>query len=123
MVGAHYDSESSDASYAPGATDNGGGVAIVLELARVMSQYPFENTVKFALWNTEEGGAGIGGSQAYVRQAVSERMDVALYMNLDSSCYDPGDRLVLDIMQQTVCLFSCQGHSRILNGRDAVPQE
>ena len=98
MVGAHYDSESSDVGNAPGATDNGGGVAIVLELARVMSQYSFESTIKFALWNTEEGGAGIGGSQAYVRQAVAEHTDVALYMNLDSSCYDPGNRFVLDIM-------------------------
>jgi hypothetical protein len=98
MVGAHYDSESDDLNYAPGATDNGGGVAIVLELARVMSQYTFVHTIKFALWNAEEGGADIGGSQEYVRHAVAEHENIALYMNFDSSCYDPDDRLVLDIM-------------------------
>jgi hypothetical protein len=54
IVGAHYDSTSSDPYHAPGATDNGGGAAIVLELARVMSGYRFNHTVRFAFWNAEE---------------------------------------------------------------------
>jgi Zn-dependent M28 family amino/carboxypeptidase len=37
ILGAHYDSFSSNLSDSPGATDDGGGVAIVLEFARIMS--------------------------------------------------------------------------------------
>jgi Zn-dependent M28 family amino/carboxypeptidase len=51
---AHYDSVSSDPARAPGATDNTCGVAIVVELARVMSQHQFNHTIAFALWNSEE---------------------------------------------------------------------
>jgi len=54
MVDAHYDSVSSDPARAPGATDNTCGVAIVVELARVMSQHQFNHTIAFALWNSEE---------------------------------------------------------------------
>ena len=96
MVGAHYDSISSDPNNAPGATDNGGGVAIVLELARIMSQYKFNHTLKFALWNREEGG--LIGSRNYAEYASSDALNISLYFNYDSACYDPNNRLVLDIM-------------------------
>ena len=54
VVGAHYDSTSDNESFAPGASDNGAGVAVVLEFARIMSQYRFSHALKFALWNAEE---------------------------------------------------------------------
>jgi hypothetical protein len=99
MVGAHYDSTSEpDEGDAPGATDNGGGVAIVLEIARVMSQYSFNNTIKFSLWNAEEGNEDRSGSGTYVDQAVDDHQNIMLYLNFDSACYDPEGRLVLDIM-------------------------
>jgi hypothetical protein len=103
LVGAHYDSTSEpNKDDAPGATDNGGGVAIVLELARIMSQYEFDHTIRFALWNTEEGG-GFGGeypsgSGTYANDALIHRQNIKLYVNFDSSCYDPDDRMVLDVM-------------------------
>ena len=90
IVGAHYDSISSDPNLAPGATDNGGGVAIVLEFARIMSQYSFNHSLKFAFWNNEE--AGMFGSAEYAEYASSNGV------NIDSSCYDPDGRLVLDII-------------------------
>lgn len=98
MVGAHYDSIGSNLNNAPGATDNGGGVAIVLELARIMSHYEFEDTVMFALWNAEEGGAEKWGSWVFAEEAASRSMDISLYFNFDSACYDPENRMVLDIM-------------------------
>lgn len=99
IMGAHYDSKSSeDLEYAPGATDNGGGVAIVLELARVMSRYSFDHTLVFALWNAEEGGTDVMGSSVYAQEARESGMDIALYLNFDSACYDPGGSMVLDIM-------------------------
>lgn len=96
IVGAHYDSTSTDPSHAPGACDDGGGVAIVLEFARIMSQYSFRHTVKFTCWNREEDGHL--GSLDYARRADSTDMNVPMYLNFDSSCYDPDSRFVLDIM-------------------------
>jgi len=93
VVGAHYDSTSSDLARAPGATDNGCGVAIVLELARVMSRHSFDRTVQFAFWNAEE--IGRYGSADYVRNTT---VPVVLYFNYDSACYDPLNRSVLDIV-------------------------
>jgi len=96
MVGAHYDSWSYDPNDAPGATDNGGGVAIVLELARIMSQHRFRHTLQFALWNHEEGG--VYGSRSYVQDAIASSLNISLYFNYDSSCYDPDNRFILDLM-------------------------
>jgi hypothetical protein len=95
MVGAHYDSISSS-TRAPGATDDACGVAIVLELARVMSQHQFSHTIAFALWNAEE--QGMLGSSAYTEYAVQNSLKIPLYFNYDSSCYDPSGRFILDIM-------------------------
>lgn len=93
VVGAHYDSRSFDPARAPGATDNGCGVAIVLELARVMSGHSFNRTVEFAFWNGEE--VGRLGSADYAADVAAP---IVLYLNYDSSCYDPLNRSVLDIV-------------------------
>ena len=90
IVGAHYDTVSGS----PGATDNAGGVAIVLELARIMSQYRFKYTLKFAFWNREEAWNPTGAT-VYVQQAAQ---NTSLYFNYDSSCYDPTNGFILDIM-------------------------
>jgi Zn-dependent M28 family amino/carboxypeptidase len=50
VVGAHYDS----AEDAPGADDNGSGVAGVLELARLLRDRPLARTVRFVAFATEE---------------------------------------------------------------------
>ncbi len=96
VVGAHYDSASSDPGRAPGATDDGAGVATVLELARVMSASGFDRTVQFAFWNAEETGKE--GSGAYVRDAVERSMAIPLYLNYDGAFYDPEGRFVLDVL-------------------------
>ncbi len=96
IVGAHYDAYSSDPEDAPGATDNGAGVAIVLELARVMSGHHFDRTVRFAFWNAEE--QGMLGSAAYVADVSADGTNIPLYLNFDSAAYDPDGRNVLDIM-------------------------
>lgn len=50
VVGAHYDSVRGS----PGANDNGSGVALLLELARVLSDAPQERTVRFIFFVNEE---------------------------------------------------------------------
>jgi hypothetical protein len=100
LVGAHYDSNSTDPSHAPGVTDNGCGVAITMELARVMSAYRFQRTLEFAFWNGEEGELGeySVGSSSYASEARNRSLDIVLYLNYDSACYDPENRSVVDIM-------------------------
>lgn len=100
LVGAHYDSNSSDPAHAPGATDNGCGVAIVLELARVMGRYRFNDSLEFAFWNGEEGSGGVdlAGSKSYAGKARNQSLDIAFYLNYDSSCFDPENRSVVDVI-------------------------
>ncbi|TGE32383.1 M20/M25/M40 family metallo-hydrolase [Desulfosporosinus sp. Sb-LF] len=64
VVGAHYDSASLNA---PGAVDNASGVGVLLELARVLSQEPHEDTYQFIFFGAEE--YGLVGSQFYTTQA------------------------------------------------------
>jgi PKD repeat protein len=96
IVGAHYDSYSTDPALAPGAWDNGIGAAIVLELARVMSTHQFTNTIQFACWNVEE--ASRLGSRGFVHNATDASLNIPLYLNLDGSGYDPNDQYDMDII-------------------------
>jgi Zn-dependent M28 family amino/carboxypeptidase len=91
MVGAHYDS----AKKSPGATDNGAGVAIVLEQARILSDKQFPYDIKFAFWNAEETGGN--GSKAYVKEALEKKEPLSFYLNYDSVGFDSGQCL-LDLM-------------------------
>lgn len=68
LVGAHYD------AFFAGADDNSTGVAALMELARVLSQYKFERTVRFVGFDLEE--FGLVGSSRYVeaQNGVPERI-------------------------------------------------
>lgn len=96
MVGAHYDSIAKDPLNAPGATDDGAGVGVVLEFARILSRQRFRHTVRFAFWNGEE--AGLKGSTSYAVQAANKKEDIRLYVNCDSISCDPQNRLILDVV-------------------------
>jgi hypothetical protein len=96
LVGAHYDTAASAEGPSPGATDNGCGVAIVMELARVMSQLRYRRTLEFAFWNAEE--AGLLGSTAFAKAAKEQSREIVLYLNYDSACYVQGGGPVLDVM-------------------------
>lgn len=61
VLGAHMDSADPDV---PGANDDGSGCAVVIELARVLSQRTHESTILFALFGGEE--AGLQGSRYFV---------------------------------------------------------
>ena len=62
--GAHYDSANLNA---PGAVDNASGVGVLLELARVLSQEPHQETYQLVFFGAEE--YGLVGSQYYAEQA------------------------------------------------------
>jgi Zn-dependent M28 family amino/carboxypeptidase len=83
LIGAHYDSDNSEVTNlseaenitAPGADDNGSGVGVMLELARVLSQTTdFPATVKFVAFGAEEMGydnsGGAKGSAYFASREV-----------------------------------------------------
>jgi hypothetical protein len=78
FISAHDDSAYSS----PGATDDGGGVAAVMELARVFAQGPRpERTVRFIAWGGHE--LGLMGSEAYMRQHMAEVGKMVALINFD----------------------------------------
>jgi len=64
IVAAHYDG----IGYSEGANDDASGVALVLEVARILCapDVKTDRSVRFALWNNEE--TGLNGARAYVEQ-------------------------------------------------------
>jgi hypothetical protein len=66
---------------APGVTDNAAGTALVLELARVMSQYKFEKTIVFIAFSGEE--IGLVGSSLYSAKAKEEKAQIEAVLNND----------------------------------------
>ena len=87
MVIAHYDTMSST----PGADDNASGVAVLLELARVMKPLHFERTVQFVAVNLEEnervGDPGFLGSSALAARAKEEGWKMEGVVILESVAY------------------------------------
>lgn len=80
LIGAHLDDVPSY-GYAPGADDNASGVAAMLEAARVMRNYDFMHTIRFAAFNAEE--QGLIGSNYLAAEANSENDTI-----IAALCYD-----------------------------------
>ncbi len=76
VINAHYDSRvgggsqsaTDGESLSPSANDNASGVAMLLELARLLSSRRWNQTIVFAAFASEEQGTA--GSRWYVNQAV-----------------------------------------------------
>jgi hypothetical protein len=70
VLAAHYDSRTIDpndaSGFAPGANDNASGVAVLLEVARILSSRSWEQTVVFIAFAAEEQGRH--GSIHYVNE-------------------------------------------------------
>lgn len=88
LVGAHFD------AHYMGADDNSTGVAGVLELARVLSQYRFERTIRFVGFDLEEFGDI--GSGHYVDMLGDEKLVATVIFDC-IGYYDtkPGSQLSL----------------------------
>ena len=81
IVCAHYDSV---ANYC--ADDNVSGTAAVLELARLLSQYNFDNTIIYALWDQEE--IGLVGANNYAEAASAAGDNILAVLNMDMMGYE-----------------------------------
>jgi len=97
IVGAHYDSTSNDPlNLAPGADDNASGSAAVMEIARIMSRYSFDRTVRFICFSAEE--IGLLGSRHYAQEAVRAGENIKGMINLDMIAYTAKAAEDLDII-------------------------
>ena len=79
IIDAHYDSRTGK-----GTNDNGSGVSIILEVARLLQNIPTECSIKFINFSGEE--EGFYGSQHYVDavvNATNPKMDIKLVFNID----------------------------------------
>lgn len=87
VIGAHYDSVGPNLKdptiAAPGANDNGSGVAGMLEIARILSQRRYRATLIFVAFSAEEHERQ--GSKAFVNDIIlGSGMDVLGMINIDS---------------------------------------
>jgi hypothetical protein len=89
MVGGHFDSW----HYGTGATDNGAGSAVAMEVMRILKKLnlKMDRTVRVGLWGGEE--EGLLGSRAYVKdhfadtetmKPTAEHDNLAGYFNIDN---------------------------------------
>ncbi len=84
IIGAHYDhlGKDVDGSIFRGANDDASGVAVMIEIARVLSTVARPRScVLFAAWSGEE--EGLRGSSAYVTRPFFPLADTVAYLNLD----------------------------------------
>ena len=102
LFGAHYDSENRDVTNfsegqtfpAPGADDDASGVACVVELARVLSSFRLQETVKFVAFGAEENGydssGRLAGSMSYVESEKAKGISYDACWILDMIGYRGG---------------------------------
>ena len=86
VIVAHYDNRAPDPldgeTYAPGANDNGSGIALLLESARVLTAYEWNQTIIFLAAAAEEQGTF--GSRFFVQTAFLEGMNIIAAINYDA---------------------------------------
>lgn len=90
IICAHYDTVTDH-----GADDNASGVTAVLEAARILSNYSFENTIVYALWDEEE--IGLIGAGNYASTAAANSANILAVLNMDMMGYDGDNDKLFDI--------------------------
>lgn len=85
IISGHLDSRVSDVlnstDYAPGANDDGSGVAAVIESARVLSKSKFPMTILFVAVSGEE--QGLLGAKMLSDKAMAENWEIEAVLNND----------------------------------------
>jgi len=124
MIGAHLDSWHAGT----GATDNGAGSAVMLEVMRILKvlALPLDRTVRMALWSGEE--QGLYGSRGYVNKhfadpvtmkTLPEHAKLSAYFNLDNGSgrirgvYLQGNDMARPLFDQWLAPFRDEGATTI----------
>ena len=101
IICAHLDDRSNDTGNnpAPGADDNGSGVAGVMMAATILSEYNFQYTIRYITFSGEE--AGLYGSRAYANQARLLGEQILGVINLDMISYNRSGAPILQLHAQS----------------------
>jgi len=99
LVCGHYDCRMQDGNdataRAPGANDNGSGVAVLLELARILAEVDLVHDVRIVAFTGEE--QGLLGSAAYAELVSGQGLDIGWLLNLDMVGYpDANDTIIVE---------------------------
>jgi hypothetical protein len=90
---AHLDSATIDRQgRAPGADDNGSGVAVLLEVARRLWELEAEHPIAFCFFSNEE--ADTAGSTAFARWARQQKLRIVAAVNVDVVGHNRPARLI-----------------------------
>ncbi|MCU0408624.1 MAG: M28 family metallopeptidase [Bacteroidales bacterium] len=85
VVSAHLDSraalDNDSTSFAPGANDDGSGIAAILEMIRIMSSRKFSGTIVFLAVSGEEHG--LYGAKHMAEEAREEKWNIIAMLNND----------------------------------------
>jgi hypothetical protein len=96
LLTAHYD-DAPSGPIAPGADDNASGTAAVLLAARILSQFDFGCSLRFASFSGEE--QGLVGSKAAARQSFCDGENIRAVLNMDMIGWNsPGSPNVMDLL-------------------------
>ena len=88
VVMAHLDTYCVDAlDCSPGADDNGSGIAVLLEIARMLQGVSLQKSVLFCIFSNEEPGSI--GSRSFVRDARKSGLQIIEAINFDVLGYNP----------------------------------
>ena len=90
IIGAHYDTVINS----PGADDNASGVAGLLEMARLLRDYPNERTIQLVAFTLEEPPyfyTGKMGSRMYAKRLKIDKTRVQLMISLEMIGYAGND--------------------------------
>lgn len=86
LVGAHYDT----VWLSPGADDNASGVAVMLELAKILAGNQYEKTIRFVGFTNEEqpfSNTELMGSKVYSRHVFENREKIRIMYSLEMLGY------------------------------------
>jgi hypothetical protein len=99
VICAHYDHlGQQDSVYYPGADDNASGVAVLLELAQLLTQdsFTFSKNIQIVFFSGEE--QGLFGSDYFVYDSPNFLSNTSLCINLDMVGFVPGDNPVIYVV-------------------------
>jgi hypothetical protein len=105
IIIGHYDAinEETPETLAPGAEDNASGVAAVLEAARILKDYEFEENIRFVPVSAEEGM--MLGSFYYAYRACQRGDDIRAVINVDMIGYTDVAPETLEVFSDTLSEF------------------
>ncbi|GAA0880384.1 M20/M25/M40 family metallo-hydrolase [Algoriphagus jejuensis] len=127
IVSGHLDSRNKDVmdaeGGAPGANDDGSGVAVVIELARIMAKREFSATILFVAFTGEE--QGLKGATYLADKAKAEGWNIAGVLNNDivgnsnSSETNISDNTKVRIFSETIPLSETEQQANLRRGINA----